>query len=100
MNAPMDGRAARLGEVTVQQLPDGRRKVYVEEGREYGLTYLGVLVPECRRRTVRLCRGCAHRRLGMAPCPDCLRLTASLRRSHRLDDPVVAARFRHSGNPQ
>ena len=24
MNAPVDGRAARLGEVTVQQLPDGR----------------------------------------------------------------------------
>ena len=32
----MDGRAARLGEVAVQQLPDGRRKVYGEEGWEFG----------------------------------------------------------------
>ena len=49
MNAPLNGRAARLGEVTVQQLPDGRRKVYVEEGWEFGLTFLGDLVPNGRQ---------------------------------------------------
>ena len=49
MNAPVDGRAARLGEVTVQHLPDGRRKVYVEQGWEFGLTCLGDLVPNGRQ---------------------------------------------------
>ena len=40
----MDSSAAGLGGVTVQLLPHGRRKVYVEEGWEFGLTYLGDLV--------------------------------------------------------